>query len=193
MKIGILGGAFDPPHIGHMVIAEIFAEEYELDKVIWVPTFKSAFGKVLSPAPHRLAMTYLAVDDSKVSIESSYETQKGEISYTIDTLKYMKKMYPDAELFFLVGEDNVLKFPEWKDPNALFDMATLVYHPRKNTEFSGIGIEIEKKYSIKRMHSIYIDISSTQIRDRIKNGQTIKYMVHKDVEKYIKEHKLYKD
>ena len=192
MKIGIFGGAFDPPHIGHMIIAETFAEEYNLDSVIWVPTFKSPVGKIISPAKFRSHMVSFAIWDSKISLSSSYEIERGETSYTADTLTYIKKTYPDADLFLLIGEDNVLKFPEWKDVNRVYELATLVYHPRNISEFSGLEIEIEKKYSIKRLASPYIDISSTQIRDRVKNGQTIKYLVDKEVEKYIKKHELYK-
>lgn len=190
-RIGIFGGTFDPIHHGHLITALSVRELRNLDKIIFVPSFISPHKKEISASlpEHRLKMLRLALDDISYFSCSDYEISKKKVSYTIDTIIEMKKHYKEIEL--IVGADNILTFDQWKSPDKIIRLVTLVVLNRK--------IEDENESTNKFMkEAIFletprIDISGTIIRERIKKGLPIDFLVPQKVMKYIYNLKLYKE
>lgn len=187
--IGLFGGTFDPIHIGHLVTTRFVYEQRNLEKIIFMPCNKSPLKpSITSLNPvHRLKMLELALEPFPYFEVSDYEITKGEISYTIDTLSELKKTYESIEL--IIGYDNLLIFDKWHEPDKILDIAKLIVMKRK----TDIDSEIINKY----MNLAYvidtpsIEISATDIRNRIQTGRSIDYLVPKKVNEYIQENKLY--
>ena len=200
-KIGILGGTFDPIHIGHLIIAETARLDYALDEIIFMPTnnppHKSAID--ITDSSHRYNMVVLATEDHSEFSVSSLELDRGGISYTIDTIKNLKTMYAEeTEIYFIIGRDMVGTLKTWKDIDQLFDLCYFLVAMRPVDNADYIKEELadfsSKEISkIKKLNTLEIDISSTEIRDKLKRGEAIKHIVTENVAKYIKEHDLYQD
>jgi nicotinate-nucleotide adenylyltransferase len=188
MKIGILGGTFNPIHYGHLILGEQVRGQLGLDKVIYVPTFirpkKTAKG--IAGADHRLKMVALAVKKNKRFSVSAMEIDRRGKSYTVDTLRQIKKKYPAAELFFICGSDLVNEIPTWKNVEQIYGMATFVLAKRP-----GFGKRLSGKRFIK-IHVAQVDISSSLIRDLVRQGRSIRYLTPGTVVEYIEKHRLYK-
>lgn len=197
MKIGILGGSFDPPHIGHLYICIQAKEQLQLDEVWLMPCGKHPFLKDLSPARHRLAMLNL-IDNKSLKI-SQYETQKENFSYTIDTLSALSKD-SNNEYYWILGSDQLNNFHKWKNWKEIIENYNLIIAPRGN------GIEslpeLVKKYleiktipsNIKILDSSHLfinNLSSQFIRNRVQLHKSIQYLVPSKVDKYIFDNKLY--
>jgi len=187
--IGLFGGTFDPIHIGHLVTTRFVYEQRNLEKIIFMPCNKSPLKPSmtsLNPV-HRLKMLELALEPFPFFEVSDYEITKGEKSYTIDTLSELKKTYESIEL--IIGYDNLLIFDKWYEPDKILDIAKLIVMKRK----TDIDTEVINKY----MNLAYIidtpsiEISATNIRNRIQNGKSIDYLVPRKVKEYIQENKLY--
>ncbi|MFA6635739.1 MAG: nicotinate-nucleotide adenylyltransferase [Candidatus Omnitrophota bacterium] len=190
MKIGIFGGTFDPVHIGHAVLALECWHELELDKVLFVPANISPFKEELisaSPAD-RLNMLRLAVGhDHRFGI-CTLELARGGISYTVDTLKELKREFgPEAELFILAGTDIVKSFDRWKDSGKIMEMASLVAVSRPGEKNSGV-----LKGNIRSIEMPLMEISSTMIRRRIRARQPIEGFLTPAVVEYIRDKGLYR-
>ncbi|MBM4168215.1 MAG: nicotinate-nucleotide adenylyltransferase [Ignavibacteria bacterium] len=185
-QIGLFGGSFDPPHLAHLIIAECAREQLELEKVIFIPAHQSPHktGPILTAPTHRKEMTAIAIEGHSAFEVSDVEMRRKGISYTIDTLKHFRERYPGAELFLIVGSDSLDQFQSWKSPKEILSLATLTVFPRR------WGVEVKDKSTII-LHAPVIEISSTDIRRRVKMGRTIRYMVPPKVEKYIRLHHLY--
>ena len=187
MKIAILGGRFDPPHIGHFLVAkQVLNLRPDIDKVIFVPAFKHPWNPIIAPTEDRIAMLKLCLGD-KMEV-SDFEVQREGTSYSINTAKWMKAQ-TGAELFWIVGSDIVPEFKKWKDWQELLKLATFLVVPRDPHALPEIlpeGFEVVKSAKL-----ITTDFSSTLIRERIKEGKSIKGLVFPKVEDYIKEHNLY--
>ncbi len=199
MKIGIFGGTFSPPHMGHIRAAEAFYGEMELDKLFIIPTFvphkKDMSG--VAPAETRLRMCRLAFDDIKYEI-SDMEIVRGD-SYTAITLDEMKKMYPYDELFILFGTDMFLTLGNWVRAEDIFGMCTVVCVSRESDPDSEmkimekIGIYREQfGAEIRHISLKPTEISSSKIRERISLGEELSGMVSPSVIDYIKTKELYK-
>jgi nicotinate-nucleotide adenylyltransferase len=183
MKIAILGGSFNPPHVCHLMICYYVLETTDVDKVWLVPCYQHAFEKELIAFHHRFNMCSLATEifNKRVEVSSVEEEQKGT-SWTIDTVLYLKDLYPHVEFEWLVGSDVTREFTSWKDFDLLQKMITFRIIPR-----SGYLEEVKEG-----IHTLFFpNISSTMIRDRIKKGLSINHLVPKSVEKYIRQHRLY--
>lgn len=199
MKIGILGGTFDPVHFGHLSIAKQAIEELALDKLIVVPSKLQPF-KLDVPVTigmHRIEMLKLAFDGFEKVTISNYELDKNEVSYTINTLQAFKKKYPDSELWFLLGTDSFLKIEIWKNAKDLLSQFNLIVGVRPGYKDEELDIQIkhlEKTYGteIYRLSNEKLDISSTDIRNSISQGKAIDKLVPLVVERYITEYALYK-
>jgi nicotinate-nucleotide adenylyltransferase len=188
MKLGIYGGSFDPPHNGHLIVVEYVRKELGLDTVLLVPSFVPPHKqeRELSSATHRLAMTRLALQGYAGLDVSDVELVRQGVSYTVDTLKELRGRNPEAELFLLLGMDNYVEFNQWKETENIRKLARLVVMSRPGAEGT-VAPEDGAIYS--RVPAI--DISSTRIRERVRKGESIRYLVPPRIEEYIRKERLY--
>jgi nicotinate-nucleotide adenylyltransferase len=189
--IGIYGGTFDPVHHGHLITAQSVKEIRNLDKIIFIPGFVSPHKtelKISGPV-HRINMLKLAISGIPYFDWSDIEINRGNISYTIDTLLELKKQYNHIEL--IVGADNLEKFDTWKSPGEIIKLATLLVLRRKNVDKTGNKNKFMEKAVM--LETPRIDISGTEIRDRVKRGLPIDFLVPQKVMKYIYDLNLYKE
>jgi len=189
-RVGIFGGTFDPIHNGHLITAQSVREIRGLDKIIFIPSFISPHKKDLIPSSpkHRLDMIKLAIKDIEFFEYSDIEIKKAGISYSVDTLEELKKEYDELE--FIIGYDNIFTFNTWKDPERIFELAKVVVLKRKSSK----PPLFEDKYYFKALfvQTRGIEISATDIKQRVKKGLPIHYLVPEKVEEYIFKKKLYK-
>ena len=194
-KIGIMGGTFDPIHNGHLFIAEQVRVKYKLDKVLFIPSGNPPHKKDLDIADstHRYNMVNLAIANNYYFFSSLIEINRGGETYTIDTLKELKLLYPNAQLYFIIGYDAISVINTWKDYESLFDYTKFIVVSRNVPRIETLDFLHENFYdSIDYFETPVIDISSTQIRKNIDINKSIKYMVGSTVEKYIYKYNLYK-
>lgn len=198
-RVGILGGTFDPIHLGHLITAENAFDAAGLDEVLLMPTGCSYFkeDQKVTPALQRYEMTCLAAEGNPHFRATDLETKRPGNSYTAVTLQEMKKLRPQDEFFYIVGADTLVMMSMWKDPQVIFDSCTLLVETRQDeVADSGLEDEAEKlrvAYGAKIVFlpARNIEISSTEIRTRVREGKSIRYLVPDRVEQYIREHGLY--
>lgn len=188
-KVGIFGGTFDPIHLGHLITAQSVKEIRDLEKIIFIPAYISPHktdAKASSPED-RLNMIKLAVENIPFFDYSDIEIKKGGISYTIDTLRELKKKYDKLE--FIIGYDNIFTFHTWKEPDEIFKLADVIVLKRKSSH----PPQFEDKYYRQAVfvQTRGIEISATDIRERVKKGLPINFLVPPKVMEYIYNHKLY--
>lgn len=199
LKIGICGGTFDPIHTGHLAVAEMVRCECGLDKVLFIPSGMPPHKKVENvTAPiHRLNMVKCAVSSNARFEAVSNEVDRIGFTYTIDTLKELHKYYPaGTEFFYIIGADVVMDLLNWKEPAEVFSLTNFIalMRPGFLKEAFNKSISALKdgyKINISSIELPLLDISSTFIRDRIRAGKTIKYLVKEEVEEYIIKNSLY--
>jgi nicotinate-nucleotide adenylyltransferase len=187
--IGVYGGSFDPIHIGHLVTTRFVYEQRDLGKIIFMPCNISPLktsNALISPG-HRLKMLELALEPFPFFEVSDYEILKGNVSYTLDTLLELKKTYDSIEL--IIGYDNLVIFDKWHEPEKILDIAKLIVMKRKTDD----DAEVNNKFmdSAFIINTPSIEISATDIRNRILNGRSIDYLVPRKVNEYIQENRLY--
>ena len=192
-KIGIFGGTFDPPHIGHLIIAKFAQDELELSKVIFVPTGTPPHRTPTTPADIRLEMVKLAVD--REFEVSDFEVKKEGVSWTYETILYFRSTFPKSRLFLIVGEDEVRNFHTWKNPKIILENCTVAWYPRFSDNSETLNILNEKFGSMSKnflmLKAPKIEISSTLIRERVRQGKSIRFLVPQKVENFIAEKNLY--
>ncbi len=183
-RIGIFGGTFDPPHIGHLLIAEQAREQLKLDKVLFVPAFQPPHKQDRATANprQRLAMVRLAVSGSSGFEVTALEYRRRGISYTVDTLRELCGLYPGAQLFLIVGGDNFAGFRTWKSIGEILKLATVVVYKRKHHRDRMKGLHLTR---VKYLEGAFLEISSTLIRERVTRRQSIRYLVPERVLRYI--------
>lgn len=192
-SIGIFGGTFNPVHNGHLLIAEDVREKLNLDKVLFIPAENPPHKKVhnLADSCHRLEMIKLAIKGNPYFSVSDIEIKRGGVSYSIETIKALKEIYQKGTMFFFImGADSILEFMEWKEWKSLLGLCNFVVAPRRGYEV-GAGSKPALNKNVLFLQTRMFDISSTEIREKIRNGEPIGYFVPDAVAKYIKEHKLY--
>ncbi len=200
-RVGILGGTFDPIHIGHMIMAEQARDQYDLDEVVLMPSGRSYFKdnreqKVLSPQV-RLEMTKLACEGQKGFSVSDMEILRGGKTYTYETLQILKEQNPDTEYYFIIGGDTLCAIPTWREPGIVCSLSVIAATMREDQitadEFEQGKRDLEQQFRAKVVPVSIpsIGISSTDIRNRVMEGKTIHFLVPELVEKYIMENKLY--
>lgn len=198
MKIAIMGGTFDPIHIGHLILAERVRDSKKLDQVIFIPTGVNPLkkDKNISSSVHRLEMLRLAIESNPYFSISTIEIERGGLSYTIDTLRALRVKYKDDDLYFIIGSDIIFQLEKWKDFKELFKLCKFILVDRPGNEYKEIDEKIQElninyQLSFERVTLPLMDISSSDIRNRVKSKKSIKYLVPTNVEDYIKKHKLY--
>lgn len=192
MKIGIFGGTFNPPHNGHLAVVKSVQKSVGLDKVLFIPSFISPHKQEgeQSLSSHRLEMLKIALSGEKRYEILEYELRRQKTSYTIDTLQYLLKEYPAAKFFLIIGMDNYLTFHQWKNYQKILEQSTLVVMNRP-----GYPRQINHIVGTKNVMFVEvpnIDISSSIIRQMVKEGKPIREMVGEKVEEYIRRNNLYK-
>lgn len=192
MKVGIFGGTFNPPHMGHLIVAEWSREALQLDKVLFVPAAISPHKIDLDivEAHHRLEMLSCAIQGNRYFDFTDMEVQRGGISFTVDTLKALKERHQDDVLSLLIGADNLGDFHTWKEPEVILTLAEVVVLTRPGFSANGVDERFEKSVSLLEVPEIAIE--SRQIRRRVKEGRSIRYLVPFPVEAYIQKHGLYR-
>lgn len=192
MRIGVFGGTFDPPHVGHLLLAADACDALRLDKLIFVPAAAQPF-KVDAPAVasprDRLEMVRLAVgDDPRYSVDDTEIAREG-LSYTVDTLEEIARRNIGAKLFLLVGEDALNGFPGWRNPERIAQLATLaVMHRGPSSAFR----EASRVSGTVAISTRQVDVSSTEIRARLGAGKSIRGFVTDAVERFVGAKGLYR-
>ena len=188
MNIGVFGGTFDPPHIAHLVVAEHVREALCLDRILFVPSATPPHkrGRPITPSLHRLNMLRLAVERNPLFDVLPYEVEKGGVSFTVDTLAELKRPAPGDGLFLLIGMDNYRDFDTWREPERILSMATVVVMTRPGFVLDKGAFAGDKRI-IRAM-----DISSTGIRERLRDGASVQSLIPERVAEYIGEHDLYR-
>ncbi len=195
MRLGVMGGTFDPIHYGHLVAAEEVRARFELDLVMFVPCRQPPHKKdyPITDAEHRYAMTVAATCANPRFITSRIELERPAPSYTIDTLRQLRARGPDTELFFITGADAVRELLTWREPQELVALCRLVAVTRPGYDLAGLERELgELAREVRTIEAPGVNVSSTELRERVARGRPIKYLTPLAVESYILKHGLYR-
>lgn len=196
-RLGLLGGTFDPPHVGHLVVAQDAVERLSLHRLLFVvagdPPHKAR--ESLSPAPVRLEMVRAAVAGNPRLGVSAVEMERSGPTYTVDTVRLFRQDYPNALLYFLMGADQLAEFHEWREPEVIASMATVVAMAREGVAaetWPTAGMPNGLKVDVVHLPVTRLDISSTDVRERVREGRSIQYLVPLAVQGIIEGHGLYR-
>ena len=197
-RMGLMGGTFNPIHMGHLIIAEEARERFALEKVIFIPSYITPNKEVkAAPAEERLRMVELAVESNPYFSVSDMEIRQKGMSYTVSTLRALKERYGDDwELYFISGTDAVASLPLWYQPEQILSLCRFIgaVRPGGIQKAEEVVASFKKRgKNIELLPVPAIDISSTDIRNRIRNGKSVRYMVPEKVYTYIKEKRLYSE
>ncbi|MEM6784533.1 MAG: nicotinate-nucleotide adenylyltransferase [Bacteroidota bacterium] len=195
---GLFGGTFNPPHVAHLAIAEAMGQALDLERVVWMPAATSPFkqGNADAVAPeHRLAMVKLAIAGNPRFVVSDLEIRRAGVSYTIDTVEAMRAAHPEPALVLLMGGDSLAGFERWHRWHDLLRHVTLGVYRRPGDGLSADLRELPEdlRAAVTVVDAPDMDLSSTQLRKRVSEGHTIRYMIPEALRKYLDEHGLYKN
>lgn len=203
MKIGLFGGSFDPPHLGHLILAEQCLTQAKLDRILFIPAYqaphkKSATKQHHTSASHRLAMLQLTIQENPAFQMHLCEIQRKGTSYTYDTICQLEHEFPKDLLFFLIGADSLIDLPQWYRSNDLLEKISFITVNREHyveadflKSLTRFNPSQQERLLAQRISIPTIGISSSQIRKYLQSGFSIKYFVPSKVEQYIHEHRLY--
>ena len=196
LRLGIMGGTFDPPHWAHLRMAEEARTRFDLEKVLFVPSGQPPHKPdyVISSPEDRYAMVLLAASANPAFEVSRMEIEREGPSYTLDTLRRLKEIYdPDAGMYFIIGADEAFDLPRWHEAEKLPDLARFLVAPRPGFDLAELKQRLPARFydAIDFLPMTPTDISATEIRSRIASGRSIKYLVPDCVEAYIRKHRLY--
>ena len=189
MRIGLLGGSFDPPHIGHLLAAGDVYDALALDRVVFIPAAVQPLkaGQAGAAGNQRLMMVERLIDGDPRFEASAVEIERGGLSFTVDTLTILAARWPSAQLFWLVGADVLRSFAKWKEPDRIVELATVVVMERAGESTDLSAMPGQPCHVPTRR----IDISSTEIRQRVREGKSIRGFVPDAVAEYIAAERLY--
>lgn len=200
MRLGILGGTFDPVHYGHLLLAEQCREQCELDEVWFVPAATPPHKRAapITDGRARAEMLEFAIAGHPAFSVSRMELERGGTTFTVDTLQELRREDPGRELFFLIGADSLVDLPNWREPARIAELATIVAVNRGREPLPDLDsfepVLGEAAASRIRLVTIPgIDLSASDVRRRVREGRSIRYMTPRAVEMYILEHGLYRD
>lgn len=196
MRIAICGGTFDPIHRGHVETLLSVRDKMQWDQILYIPAWQQPFktDRQTTSAYHRFAMVALAIRDNDVLFVSPIELERGGTSYSVDTLEALHKMYAGASFDWVIGDDNVAQFREWKNPDRLLQLARFVVLARSGAPAPSPASAAEAA----ALHFVYaenktVPISSTEIRQKVRAGEPIDALVDPLVSRYIHHYRLYKE
>ena len=199
-KIGILGGTFNPIHIGHLILAQGALESFDLSRVLFIPCAQPPHkdASSLADASHRLAMVEAAVEGDPRFEVSDIEIRRGGISYAIDTARQLRRLHPLSKLYFIIGSDTLRELHLWKDVYALLPLCTFITFGRPGPGAGRLrpeDLHLDPPWPerLLRNHitARLVEVSSSDIRHRAAEGMSIRYLAPEVVEMYIAEHRLY--
>lgn len=195
-RIGIFGGTFNPPHIGHLILAETAADNLELDRVYFVPAAEPPHkvGMPRAPVEDRVRMVAVSIAGNDRFKLSRKDVDRPGPHYAVDMLKLFRYEYPDADLFFLMGSDSLRDLLAWHNPEGIIEMAELVVMQRPSIYPDLASLTKELPALLSRLYFLNapeIEVSSTQIVNLLKEKRSVRYRVVPDVLEYLMEHKLY--
>ncbi|OFM02222.1 nicotinic acid mononucleotide adenylyltransferase [Corynebacterium sp. HMSC06D04] len=192
-RIGIMGGTFDPIHNGHLVAASEVAYRFQLDQVVFVPTGQpwQKEGRDVTAAEHRYLMTMVATASNPRFTVSRVDIDREGPTYTIDTLRDLRELFPDAELYFITGADSLASIMSWHDWEVMLEMANFVGVTRPGYELSKDMLPLESQTGIELIEIPAMAISSTDCRKRAGEGEPVWYLVPDGVVQYIAKNNLY--
>jgi nicotinate-nucleotide adenylyltransferase len=188
MKLGVFGGTFDPPHLGHLIVAGEVHHRLGLDRVLWIPAAVPPHkrDRDITPGHIRLRMVRAAIADDPRFEASDMELKRDGPSYTVDTLRELRADRPDAEIFLILGADQLGEIESWKEPEEIGRLATIVGFARAGEAPPALArsriVEIPR-----------IDIAATALRRRVREGRPVRYLVSDGVEQIIRRERLYRD
>ena len=188
-RIGLLGGTFDPVHLGHLFVAQTAREELQLNRLFFIPAAQSPFkpGRQASPPGERLRLLRLALAGKPWCAIDEQEIQRGGVSYTIDTVRDYGRRFPQAELFYLVGSDHVPQLGQWREAPELARLAQFVVIPRPGEK----AAEFPAPFRGQTLRGFPLAVSSSQIRARIREGKEIEHLLPAAVAEAIRNNRLY--
>lgn len=200
MRIGIFGGTFDPPHVGHLIAAADAADTLSLDRVLFIPAAGQPLkvGAVAATPTQRLAMTRLVVGDDRRLVVDAIEIERAGLSYTVETVSELTRRSPGHEWYVLVGADVVQTFARWRDPLGIMQMAGLVILRRGDIDAATLEGWMPRDAqgrvpAYQLLASRRVDITSTEVRARVGAGRSIRGFVPEAVQEYIERGGLYRD
>ena len=191
MKLGIFGGTFDPPHIGHLIVADDVRSALDLDRVVFIPagTHPLKGHKVETPSHLRLKMIRAATAAAERFVVDDRELRRVGPSYTVDTITEYNEEFPNAELYLLIGSDILNEIHRWHSVIQIAERACIVVMSRPDApEFFGPATDLETM----RVDVTHVDVSSSEIRERVRSGRPFRYLVPEGVYEIIAEHSLYR-
>lgn len=212
MKIGIFGGTLNPIHFGHLRTAEEVREAFSLDKVLFVPSAFPPHKKKedMETPQQRIEMTRIAIEGNPYFDFSDMEVKRGGFSYSVDTVDEVKKRLPEAEIYFILGVDAFFEIDSWKECRRFLSLCNFIIATRPGYEKKSLGeslpLEVRSDFcydaakgyychssghSLNFLEVTLLDISSTDIRKRLKVGKSVKYLIPERVEEYIRKNNLY--
>jgi nicotinate-nucleotide adenylyltransferase len=191
MTIGLFGGSFDPPHLGHLIVAETIRDQFQLDQIWWIPAFDPPHkeGSALTASRHRLALTRRATEDNPGFAVSDVEVQRADTSYTVDTVRALQDAHPAYAFSLLLGGDSLRTFGAWRRPEEIAARVPLLAYHRADVAPVAMPPFLEGR--LRFAEAPLIDISGTEIRARVRAGRSIRYLVPDAVQAYIETHRLY--
>ena len=197
-RLGILGGTFDPPHVGHLWLAALAADAHDLERVLFMPAAQPPHkgGRLISRSPDRLLLTRLAIGSDPAFELWPIEMERTGPSYTIDSVVELKRAHPDARLFLVMAADSLAQIDTWRDPDRLLGEVEWIVGPRPGSELPDqAGLKDRFGNGASRIHLLSgpsLDVSSSDIRRRVAAGHTIRYLVPRNVEELIIDRGLYR-
>jgi len=196
MRIGVLGGTFDPPHSGHLALAEAAVKQLELDDLLFIPANRNPLKslKTSTPAKHRMAMIERLIENQPQMACTDMEITRGGPSYTVDTLSELQMVRP-GEYWFIMGADALRGLANWKSPARLMKMCRLGVAVRPPLIVADVLVKLPEDFKgkVDIIHMPSLDISSSELRNRLHRGQTVDNRISPEVLQYIHTHKLYRD
>lgn len=192
MDIGLFGGSFNPPHLAHLVVAEVVRDQFALDQVWWIPNATPPHkpGTALAGVQDRLAMTRAATEDNPAFRVCNIEVERAGVSYTVDTVRALQEQHPDTDFGLIIGSDSLDHFAEWHRPEEIAERVDLIVYKRPGV----IEAVPESRFAnqVRYAAAPVMEISGTEVRARWRAGRSIRYLVPEAVREYIKAHDLYR-
>lgn len=206
-RLGVLGGTFDPPHYGHLLLADTARIQLRLDRVLFVPAGQPPHKPEAQPsvAAHRVALVELALVDASepAFVLSQADLERPGPHYTVDTMTMLRAAYPAAEMWFLIGGDSLADLPKWRDPIRIVALARLAVLPRPGYDpdldalaerlalDDALSQKLDLRQRIDWLMGPSLDVSSSTLRERVHRGLPLRYLVPPSVEAYVRSHRLY--